>query len=100
MKEKILSFITNKKLVVGALVFILGIVNYILSSRGLRILPISNDDLNTAVSDLFAIGSTLYLMYKNWSVTSVAQKSDELIKLVKEGKVAEREIQKLIDKVK
>ena len=100
MKEKFIAFITNKKLVVGALVFILGIVNYILSSRGLRILPISNDDLNTAVSDLFAIGSTLYLMYKNWSVTSVAQKSDELIKLVKEGKVAEKEIQKLIDKVK
>jgi cell shape-determining protein MreC len=63
-----------------------------LAATGMNPISISNDALYQLVSNVLAISSAIYLIWKNFSLTPQAQTSDEVLAALKDGTLAIAEV--------
>ena len=90
----------SKQNIITLLVLILALTNSILSMCGVKVLPITNDDINNIVSAIFLIGSALYSTYKNFNVSTAAQTAQTLCDAIKQGAVVIDEVTNLVELMK
>ena len=89
----------SKQNIITLLVLILALTNSILSMCGVKVLPITNDDINNIVSAIFLVGSALYSTYKNFNVSTAAQTAQTLCDAIKQGAVID-EVTNLVELMK
>ena len=90
----------SKKNIITLLVLSLALTNSILSMCGVKVLPITNDDINNIVSAIFLVGSALYSTYKNFNVSTAAQTAQTLCDAIKQGAVVIDEVTNLVELMK
>lgn len=90
----------SKENIVTLLVLVLALVNSILTMYGIKILPITNDDISNVVSGIFLVGSALYSTYKNFNVSTAAQTAQTLCDAIKTGAVVIDEVVDIVDSIK
>lgn len=90
----------NKSSVIGVIVLVLALANAILQMFGLKVLPISNDDVNTIVSGLWVVLSSAYSTYKNFNTSTASQIAQEVTDAIKNGEVLEKDVEDVITKLK
>ena len=90
----------SKQNIITLLVLILALSNSILSMCGVKVLPITNDDINNIVSAIFLVGSALYSTYKNFNVSTAAQTAQTLCDAIKQGAVVIDEVTNLVELMK
>ena len=90
----------SKQNIITLLVLILALTNSILSMCGVKVLPITNDDINNIVSAIFLVGSALYSTYKNFNVSTAAQTAQTLCDAIKQGAVVIDEVTNLVELMK
>ena len=90
----------SKQNIITLLVLILALANSILSMCGVKVLPITNDDINNIVSAIFLVGSALYSTYKNFNVSTAAQTAQTLCDAIKQGAVVIDEVTNLVELMK
>jgi len=73
--------------VARSLILLLALVNQILVSRGIAVLPIRDDQVNALVSILWTVASSVWAWWKNNSVTRFAQAADNHLRDLKSGAV-------------
>lgn len=64
----------------------LALGNMILKSTGHEVLPISDEQINNLVSELWVIGSAVWAWWKNNSITQEAIEADNIMKAKKNMK--------------
>lgn len=90
----------SKQNIITLLVLILALTNSILSMCGVKVLPITNDDINNIVSAVFLIGSALYSTYKNFNISTAAQTAQTLCDAIKQGAIVIDEVTDLVELMK
>lgn len=90
----------NKESIVGIVVLIVALVNAILQMLGIQTLPISNEDIDNAISIIFLIGSTIYSVYKNFNITPASQTAQKITDAIKNGEILIDQVEAIIDKCK
>lgn len=90
----------NKSSVIGVIVLALALTNAILQMFGLKILPISNDDVNTVVSGLWVVLSSAYSTYKNFNTSTASQTAQQITDAIKNGEILEEDIDAIIENAK
>ena len=75
-----------KATITRVLILVVLIVNYILSTKGLSPLDISDDTITQLVSLIAMLGSTFWCTWKNNSFTKKAQEADKYLKDLKGSK--------------
>ena len=74
------------------LILFLGLINAGLKLFGMDILPISDGQINKAVTAVWAVGGALWTWWKNNSFTSAAIEGDNLKNALKDGNITENEV--------
>ncbi|MFR6311004.1 phage holin [Anaerofustis stercorihominis] len=87
----------DKGTIARTLILFLGLINAGLKLFGMDILPISDGQINTAVTAVWAVGGALWTWWKNNSFTSAAQAGDNLKNALKEGTVKAEDLEDDID---
>ena len=90
----------NKSSVIGVIVLALALTNAILQMFGLKILPISNDDVNTVVSGLWVVLSSAYSTYKNFNTSTASQTAQQITDAIKNGEILAEDVENVIVKLK
>lgn len=99
MKNLNLKGVTTES-VVGVLVLVLALANAVLDMFGMKILPITNDDIYTVVSGIVLVGSALYNTYKNRNVSSASQTAQQITDAIKNGEILADDIKEIVGKLK
>lgn len=99
MKSLNLKGVTTES-VVGVLVLVLALVNAIFDMFGMKVLPITNDDIYTVVSGVVLVGSALYNTYKNRNVSSASQTAQQITDAIKNGEILAEDVEDVITKLK
>lgn len=99
MKSLNLKGVTTES-VVGVLVLVLALVNAIFDMFGMKVLPITNDDIYTVVSGVVLVGSALYNTYKNRNVSSASQTAQQITDAIKNGEILAEDVEDVIAKLK
>lgn len=76
----------NTQLIVRTTVTLVAIVNQILMSKGLHVLPWSDDQIGQGVSAVLTVGAVAWSWYKNNNVTKVAKQHQVELDSKKESK--------------
>ena len=100
MNKKINLKGISKQNIITLLVLILALTNSILSMCGVKVLPITNDDINNIVSAIFLIGSALYSTYKNFNVSTAAQTAQTICDAIKQGAIVIDEVADIVELMK
>lgn len=90
----------NKSSIIGVIVLALALTNAILQMFGLKILPISNDDVNTVVSGLWVVLSSAYSTYKNFNTSTASQTAQQVTDAIKNGEILADDIKEIVGKLK
>lgn len=85
--------------ITGVLVLAVALINAILQMFGINVLPIENEEISTIVSTLFLIVTTLYNVWKNRNVTTLAQEMQQVANAVRHGEILEDDIKALLNKI-
>src|SRR5574344_1948560 len=90
----------NKSSVIGVIVLALALTNAILQMFGLKILPISNDDVNTVVSGAWVVLYSAYSTYKKFNISTASQTAQQITDAIKNGEVLAEDVKKIIESIK
>ena len=86
--------------IAGILILIIALVNLILQALGIKVLPISNDDISNIVSVVFTIAASLYNTYKNRNISTAAQVTQQITDSLKNGQILIKDVNALLEKCK
>lgn len=73
----------KKDTIIRTAVLVLALVNQILSSTGHSPLPVTDTQVNDAITLGFTVGASLWAWWKNNSFTEDAIKADRILRLLK-----------------
>ncbi len=81
---------------VSLVMVILVLVNYTLTAMGKPIINLGEEEITYAVNMILNIVFIGFAAYKNNSITEKAQISDEILYMLRDGKITKEEVEKFI----
>ena len=82
----------------SAIVLVLTMVNYILAMLGKPLVGIDEGQIETVVAALIGVAGIIYSWYKNQSITKPAQVADDVMQILKDGKITLAELEDFVAK--
>lgn len=83
---------------VSAVVLIFTMVNYVLNIMGKPVININENEIAAWVTAIVGVVGIVYSWYKNQSITHPAQVADDVIKILKDGRITISELEDFIAK--
>lgn len=81
---------------VSAVVLIFTIVNYVLNIMGKPVININENEIAAWVTAIVGVVGIIYSWYKNQSITHPAQVADDVMKILKDGRITISELEDFI----
>ena len=81
---------------VSAVVLIFTMVNYVLNIMGKPVININENEIAAWVTAIVGIVGIIYSWYKNQSITYPAQVADDIMKILKDGRITISELEDFI----
>ena len=72
---------------VSAVVLIFTMVNYVLNIMGKPVININENEIAAWVTAIVGVAGIIYSWYKNQSITKPAQVADDVMQILKDGKI-------------
>ena len=83
---------------VSAVVLIITMVNYVLNIMGKPVININENEIAAWVTAIVGVVGIVYSWYKNQSITHPAQVADDVMKILKDGRITISELEDFIAK--
>lgn len=83
---------------VSAVVLIFTMVNYVLNIMGKPVININENEIAAWVTDIVGVAGIIYSWYKNQSITKPAQVADDVMQILKDGKITLAELEDFVAK--
>ena len=83
---------------VSAVVLIFTMVNYVLNIMGKPVININENEIAAWVTAIVGVVGIVYSWYKNQSITHHAQVADDVMKILKDGRITISELEDFIAK--
>lgn len=83
---------------VSAIVLIFTMVNYVLNIMGKPVININENEIGAWVTAIVGVVGIIYSWYKNQSITHPAQVADDIMKILKDGRITVAELEDFIAK--
>lgn len=83
---------------VSAVVLIFTMVNYVLNIMGKPIININENEIAAWVTAIVGVAGIIYSWYKNQSITKPAQVADDVMQILKDGKITLAELEDFVAK--
>ena len=81
---------------VSAVVLIFTMVNYVLNIMGKPVININENEIAAWVTAIVGVVGIIYSWYKNKSITHPAQVADDIMKILKDGRITISELEDFI----
>lgn len=81
---------------VSAVVLIFTMVNYVLNIMGKPVININENEIAAWVTAIVGVVGIVYSWYKNQSITPPAQVADDVMKILKDGRITISELEDFI----
>lgn len=81
---------------VSAVVLIFTMVNYVLNIMGKPVININENEIAAWVTAIVGVAGIIYSWYKNQSITHPAQVADDVMKILKDGRITISELEDFI----
>lgn len=81
---------------VSAVVLIFTMVNYVLNIIGKPVININENEITAWVTAIVGVVGIVYSWYKNQSITHPAQVADDVMKILKDGRITVAELEDFI----
>lgn len=81
---------------VSAVVLIFTMVNYVLNIIGKPVININENEIAAWVTAIVGVVGIIYSWYKNQSITHPAQVADDVMKILKDGRITISELEDFI----
>ncbi len=81
---------------VSAVVLIFTMVNYVLNIMGKPAININENEIGAWVTAIVGVVGIIYSWYKNQSITHPAQVADDIMKILKDGRITISELEDFI----
>lgn len=81
---------------VSAVVLIFTMVNYVLNIMGKPAININENEIAAWVTAIVGVVGIIYSWYKNQSITHPAQVADDIMKILKDGRITVSELEDFI----
>lgn len=81
---------------VSAIVLIFTMVNYVLNIMGKPVININENEIAAWVTAIVGVVGIVYSWYKNQSITHPAQVADDVMKILKDGRITISELEDFI----
>ena len=81
---------------VSAVVLIFTMVNYVLNIMGKPVININEKEIAAWVTAIVGVVGIIYSWYKNQSITHPAQVADDIMKILKDGRITISELEDFI----
>ena len=81
---------------VSAVVLIFTMVNYVLNIMGKPVININENEIAAWVTAIVGVVGIIYSWYKNQSITHPAQVADDIMKILKDGRITISELEDFI----
>lgn len=81
---------------VSAVVLIFTMVNYVLNIIGKPVININENEIGAWVTAIVGVVGIIYSWYKNQSITHPAQVADDIMKILKDGRITISELEDFI----
>lgn len=81
---------------VSAVVLIFTMVNYVLNIMGKPVININENEIAAWVTAIVGVAGIVYSWYKNQSITHPAQVADDIMKILKDGRITISELEDFI----
>ena len=83
---------------VSAVVLIFTMVNYVLNIMGKPVININENEVAAWVTAIIGVVGIIYSWYKNQSITKPAQVADDVMQILKDGKITLAELEDFVAK--
>lgn len=83
---------------VSAVVLIFTMVNYMLNIMGKPVININENEIAAWVTAIVGVVGIIYSWYKNQSITKPAQVADDVMQILKDGKITLAELEDFVAK--
>lgn len=83
---------------VSAVILIFTMVNYVLNIMGKPIININENEIAAWVTAIVGVVGIIYSWYKNQSITKPAQVADDVMQILKDGKITLAELEDFVAK--
>lgn len=83
---------------VSAVVLIFTMVNYVLNIMGKPVININENEIAGWVTAIVGVAGIIYSWYKNQSITKPAQVADDVMQILKDGKITLAELEDFVAK--
>lgn len=83
---------------VSAVVLIFTMVNYVLNIMGKPVININENEIAAWVAAIVGVAGIIYSWYKNQSITKPAQVADDVMQILKDGKITLAELEDFVAK--
>lgn len=83
---------------VSAAVLIFTMVNYVLNIMGKPVININENEIAAWVTAIVGVVGIIYSWYKNQSITKPAQVADDVMQILKDGKITLAELEDFVAK--
>lgn len=83
---------------VSAIVLIFTMVNYVLNIMGKPVININENEIAAWVTAIVGVAGIIYSWYKNQSITKPAQVADDVMQILKDGKITLAELEDFVAK--
>ena len=83
---------------VSAVVLIFTMVNYVLNIMGKPVININENEIAAWVTAIVGVAGIIYSWYKNQSITRPAQVADDVMQILKDGKITLAELEDFVAK--
>ena len=83
---------------VSAVVLIFTMVNYVLNIMGKPVININENEIAAWVTAIVGVAGIIYSWYKNQSITKPAQVADDVMQILKDGKIPLAELEDFVAK--
>ena len=83
---------------VSAVVLIFTMVNYVLNIMGKPVNNINENEIAAWVTAIVGVAGIIYSWYKNQSITKPAQVADDVMQILKDGKITLAELEDFVAK--
>lgn len=83
---------------VSAVVLIFTMVNYVLNIMGKPVININENEIAAWVTTIVGVVGIIYSWYKNQSITKPAQVADDVMQILKDGKITLVELEDFVAK--
>ena len=81
---------------VSAVVLIFTMVNYVLNIMGKPVININENEIAAWVTAIVGVVGIIYSWYKNQSITHPAQAAEDIMKILKDGRITISELEDFI----